>query len=338
MQHNTYGDISPRVGVVAAARLLRVGQPLMVTQRFAQQETQGRNTGKVRKWRRYHSFPVTTAPMAEGVSPAGHGITFTDYTATLQQFGDVTDLTDVIADTHEDPILKTMMDRTGEQYAKVIETLTIDILKGGTNVYYANGVTSRAAVDSQLVRGDIRKVIRAFDRASASPITSIIAPSQKVSTMGVEAGYFAMCHTDLISDLRGITGWQNTVAYANPGQAQKGEKGALEDVRFVCTNMFDPWTAAGASGTDYLSNGSPVSVAAACDVYPIIIVARDAYGVVRLQGRNAIHVMVLNPNVPRGGDAAGQRGTVSWKTWFGGAILNENWIARIEVACTANPS
>jgi len=73
-------------------------------------------------------------------------------------------------------------------------------------------------------------------------------------------------------------------------------------------------------------------------VYPLLIVARDAYAVVRLQGRQAAKVMVLNPNKPRGGDPLGQKGTVSWKTYYTAAILNEEWIARLECACTANPT
>ena len=337
MAVNTYGDLSPRVGVKAAARLLRVGQPLMVTQRFGQMDTHKQNSGKVRKWRRYHSFPVTTAPLAEGVAPAGHAITFTDYTATLQQYGDVAELTDHITDTHEDPILQVAMDRSGEQFAKVIESLTIDVLKGGTNVFYAAGVASRTLVNSPVTRGDLRKVTRGFSRALASPLTQIIGPTAKISTQGVERGYFAMGHTDLDSDIRGITGFVNVVAYGNPGQAQAGEIGSVEQVRFILTPMFEPWSAAGASGTTYLSNGSIPSGASSADVYPLLVVARDAYACVRLQGRQAVNIAVLNPT-PRGGDPLGQKGSVGWKTWFAAAILNEQWIARIECAATANPS
>ena len=337
MLHNTYGDISPRVGVKLAKRLLRVGQPLMVTQHFATMEIQEKNSGKIRKWRRYHSFPATTAPLAEGIAPAGHGLTYTDYTAPLQQFGDVTDLTDIIQDTHEDPVLKTMVTRSGEQYARVFETLTIDVIKGGTSVFYANGVTSRALVNSPVIRGDLRKVIRAFNRANATVISNIIAPTEKIATQGVEPGYYAMGHTDLDSDIRNITGFVPVVSYGNPGKAKRGERGAVEDTRFILTNMFDPWVESGLSGTTYLSNGAPVSVGAQCDVYPLIIVARDAYGVVRLQGRKAVNVSVLQPR-PRGGDPLGQVGSVGWKTMFAAVILNEDWIARIECAATANPA
>ena len=45
----TYGEISPRVGVQSVARLLKVGQPLLVTQRFAQQEDAKRRAGNTIK-------------------------------------------------------------------------------------------------------------------------------------------------------------------------------------------------------------------------------------------------------------------------------------------------
>jgi N4-gp56 family major capsid protein len=48
--------------------------------------------------------------------------------------------------------------------------------------------------------------------------------------------------------------------------------------------------------------------------------------------------MVLNPGTPSKSDPLGQVGYVSWKTYQAGAILNEQWVARIECCCTANPS
>ena len=338
MAINTTGDISERVGVKCVKRLLRVGQPLLVTQRFAQMDTQPQNSGKVRKWRRYHSFAVTTAPMAEGVTPAGHGMPFTDYVATLQQFGDVVELTDIVQDTHEDPILKEMVSKSGEQFAKVIEAITIDTLKGGSNVFYASGVASRSLVNAPPKRSDIHLITRAFNRANASPISRMIAPSEKISTAGILPGFYAMGSTDLDADIRAMTGFESVASYGNPGQATAGEMGAVLNVRFILTPNFEPWDASGLAGTTYLANGTAPSGATQADVYPVIVVARDAYACVRLQGRTAVNIMVLNPNTPRGGDPSGQRGSVAWKTMYACAITNESWIARLECACTANPA
>ena len=43
--------------------------------------------------------------------------TFEDVTATLQQWGDVHGLTDVVHDTHEDPVLQKEMMLSGQQVA-----------------------------------------------------------------------------------------------------------------------------------------------------------------------------------------------------------------------------
>jgi N4-gp56 family major capsid protein len=71
------------------------------------------------------------------------------------------------------------------------------------------------------------------------------------------------------------------------------------------------------------------------DVYPVLFVARDSYGVVSLKGKEAVQMMVLNPNMPRGGDQLGQRGSVGWKALHTAVILNQLWMVRAEVAVPA---
>jgi N4-gp56 family major capsid protein len=341
---NKSGDISQRTAVLASGRLLKVGQPLLTTQRFGQTEDQAKKSGKVRVWRRYNSLPLTSAPMAEGITPPGQQISYTDYQAVLQQYGDIVYITDVIEDTHEDPVLKEMMARCGEQMAQIIELVTIDVLKAGTNVVYAAGVSARGSVLATVSRGDLRKIVRGFNRSYAMPISRIISPTQNESTSGVEAGWYAMGHTDLESDIRNVSGFKTVVEYANPGQAIPGECGAIEKIRFVLTAMWKPWLSAGANTASgdgaaaRLAGGTaPGAGAVACDVYPIVVVARDSYAIVRLQGMSAVNVSVLHPK-PAPSDPLGQRGSVGWKTWYASAILNELWLCRYEVACTANPT
>ena len=337
-QVTTYGDISPRTAVKAAKRLLRIGQQKMMTQRFGMMDDQPQNSTRVRKWRRYHSFPLAKTPLTEGVTPAGHKLTYTDYVATLEQYGDLVTITDVIKDTHEDPVLRTAVDRSADQAARTIESVAIDVLKGGTNVYYASSVGSRALVAAPISRGDIRRIQRGFDRTLAEPISTIIKAGPDESTQGVEASFFAMGHTDLEPDIRNMTGFKTIVEYANVGQAVPHEIGAVDRTRFCLSAMWEPWDAAGANTTTLLSNGDAPAGSQPCDVYPIVIVAKDAYACVRLQGRQAVKIMVLNPDQPRGGDELGQRGSVSWKTYFTCVRLNEQWMARLEVGATANPS
>jgi len=70
------------------------------------------------------------------------------------------------------------------------------------------------------------------------------------------------------------------------------------------------------------------------DVYPVIYLARDAFGIVSLKGKNSLQPMVVNPR-PAPGDPLAQRGTVGWKTYNATVILNDAWLCRLECAATA---
>lgn len=337
MPVTTYGDISPRTAAFAKKRLLIRGQHLMVTERFGQVDPQQQNKSKTAKWRRYNSLARATAPLAEGVPPTGQQLTYTDVQATLEQYGDTVKLTDVIKDTHEDPVFQETFDLCGEQAAETIEVVRIAFLKAGTNVFYGSGVASRTLVNAAPTRGDLRKIYRYFKRHKAMEISKIIRASHKISTEPVASAYFAMGHTDLDADIRGMANFVPAEQYSDSTRMIEGEIGKVDQFRFVLTALFEPWETSGASGTTFLSGGAEVSSAASCDVYPLIIVARNAYAIVPLQGYNSVTPIVVNPK-PSSSDPLGQIGWAGWKTWQAGAILNQTWVARLEVAATASPT
>jgi len=335
---NTYGDISPRTAGKAIRRLLKRGQHLLVTERFIQVDPLQKNSTKTAKWRRYNSLPRATSPLAEGVPPAGRKLTYTDVTATLEQFGDFIEITDVIADTHEDPILQESMDLCGKQAAETIEEIRINFMKAGTNVFYAANAASRSYVNSPPTRGDFRRIYRYFKKYKAEEFTKIIGATAKVSTQPIEAGYFCLGHTDLKADIKDISGFVPTAQYSDHMKALPGEVGSIEEFRIILTAMFDPWLASGYSGTTYLSGGIEVSSAASCDVYPLLFLAQNAVAGVPLQGFQSVDIGVGNPGKKTKYDPLGQKGFVSWKTYQAGAITNQTWIARLEAAATAAPS
>lgn len=335
MAINTYGHISPRTAGFAVRKLLARGQFQLVTERFGQFDPQGKNKTKTRKYRRYNSLPRATAPLAEGIPPAGQSITFSDVECTLEQYGDAVKLTDVIQDTHEDPVLNEHVGICGEQAAETIEVVRIAVLKAGSNVYYANSVASRSLVTSPPVRNDFRNIKRGFNRSKGKRISEIISATPMIATEPVAPAFFAMGHTDLDADIRDISGFVPIEKYSDATKAMPGEIGKLEEIRIILTGVFDPWSAAGVSGQTYLSGGAKVTSNTACDVYPLIVVCRDAYAIVPLQGKRSVTVSVLNPNEPSKSDPLGQVGWVAWKTYQTCIILNHLWIARLECAASA---
>jgi len=330
-----YGDISRDTAGFWTGKLLERGQHGMVTERFGSIDPQGQNKSDTRKWTRYHSLPRAVAPLAEGIAPGGQRLTKEVVTATLDQYGDLVWITDKVADLHEDPVMDEATKLIGEQSAETIEAIRISYLKGGSNVTYANGVASRSLVTSCVLQNDLRRIHRAMKKNKAREISEIIPATAMVSTEPVAASYFAMGSTDLLSDLKNLDGWNPLENYSQVTKGLDHEYGKCEEFRFILTPMFEPWEAAGVAGTTYLSSGAKVSDNTACDVYPIIIVARDSYAIVPLQGKKAVKISVQNPGKISVDNPLGQKGFVSWMTWQGGAILNHLWVMRYEVAATA---
>jgi N4-gp56 family major capsid protein len=342
-----YGDISPAIAAYANVRMLKRAMPLLQLERFGQTYPLPQNNTQTAKFRRYFlsgatgtagsgsgSFyiPVATTPLVEGVTPSGNTLANQDYTVSLAQYGDFITITDVVLDTHTDPVLESATDILGEQAAVTVETLRFNILKAGTNVFYANQVAGRSTVAAAVALADIRRVSTALNRQNAKKITSIVGSSPDYNTKSVEAAYMAVVHPDLETDLRNITAFKPVADYGPHTSPMEGEIGSIEQMRFLSSTVIAPFLASGvvvASAPTMRSVGG-VNI----DVYPILIFARDAFGIVPLKGKSAMTPMVVNPK-PAPGDPLAQRGTVGWKLWTATVILQEAFMARLEVACTA---
>ncbi|MCP4546653.1 MAG: N4-gp56 family major capsid protein [bacterium] len=324
----TYGDINQRTAAWAAATALKHAEPVLVLQKFGQSKPMPKNKANTVKFRRPVPFGAATTPLVEGVTPSAQKMAYEDVTATLKQFGMPTEITDVVDDLAEDPVLKDAMVLSGEQAGLTTEMVLYGVLKAGTNVFYANG-SARSSVNTVVTNNKLRAVVRALDAQKAHKITRVLGSSPNYDTAAIEAGYVAVCHTDCKSDIRNLTDFVPVAKYGNRKPICAEEFGSVEEIRFVTSPELDSWAdAGGAKGTMLSTTGT------SADVYPILFFGKEAFGCVPLKGSEAIKPMVLNPNVPRGGDPLGQRGYVSWKTYFTGVILNENWLARLEVAVT----
>jgi N4-gp56 family major capsid protein len=69
----------------------------------------------------------------------------------------------------------------------------------------------------------------------------------------------------------------------------------------------------------------------------MLAIGENSYGIVPMQGKNAIKIYVVNPEASAA-DPVAQKGSVGWKMYDGCVILNDLWLARIEVGATGNPT
>lgn len=327
MTTTTFGDISPRTAAFASKELLKRALPYLVLEKFGQAKTLPERNSKTITFRRYNALSNNPVALTEGVTPTAQTLTKTDVTATLTQLGNLTTITDVVMDTHEDPVLAEAQDILAEQAAQSVEKLRYGVLKAGTNVIYANGST-RGAVNTAISITMQRRAVRALKRQNARFITSIVRSTPAYGTENVAPGYVALIHPDCEADVRGLAGFVPAEKYGSI-TPWENELGKCEDVRYVSSTIFEPfYDAGGAKGATLSSSGT------ASDVYPILFLAKDAYGIVALKGMYGITPMVVNPK-PSDSDPLAQRGHVAWKTMQTAVILNDLWMIRGEVAATA---
>lgn len=327
MTTTAYGDISPRTAAYAEKELLKRGLPYLVLEKFGQAKPMPSNSTKVMKFRRYNALPTTPVALSEGVTPAGQQLSVTDVTATLTQYGDKVTITDVIMDTHEDQTLNEAVTVLGEQAAQMIEKMRFGILKAGTNVLYANGA-ARNAVNTAISITVQRRAVRALKRQNGRPITQIVRSTAAYGTENVAPGFVGLTHPDLESDIRALPGFVPAEKYGSL-TPWENEIGKVDEVRYVTSTIFEPWAdAGGVKGTMLSTTGTNA------DVYPILYLARDAYGIVALKGQYAATPMVVNPK-PSDSDPLAQRGHVGWKAMQTAVILNDAWMVRAEVGATA---
>ena len=328
MAITTYAGLSQRTTAYAAKEMLAHAEPILCLAKFGMTKPMPKNKANVIKFRRPVPLAVATTPLTEGTTPTSQALSYEDVTVTLSQFGNVVEITDVVADLAEDPVLKDAAMLCGEQAGETIETLMWGVIQGGTNVFYNNG-SARNAVNTAITLVKQRGITRQIKAERGKKITSMISSSVKYGTEAVAPAYIAFAHTDLESDIRELAGFTPTEKYGSM-QALPYEIGKVEDVRYLLTPVLSSIPNAGGAKGAMVSTGGT-----SADVYPVVYVAKDAYGHVALKGAEAISPSIINPGQLDKSDPLGQKGMVGWKTYHKSFIANQAWMARLECAATA---
>lgn len=321
--------ISQRTNVYAEREMLKHAKPVMVLDKLASAKQMPKNKSTTIKFRRPRVFTAATTPLVEGVTPSSTQFGYDDVTTTLKQYGQVVEVTDVIEDTHEDPVLNDATVQCGENIGRTMEALNYGIVRGGTNAVYNNG-TQRSDVNTKITLAKQRAVTRALKAQKAMKITRILSGSVNYGTQAVEASYVAVGHTDLEADIRDLVGFVPVAKYGTRSPISEYEIGSVEDVRYILTPDLEPFAnAGGAKGTMVSTGGT------SADVYPIMFFGQDSWATVALRGQGAVEPSIIPVGQKTKDDPLGQRGIVGWKGWHTAVILNELWMCRLEVACSA---
>ena len=134
---NTTATMSKEMKTFYEKRLIDQAEPRLVHDQFADYYPVPQNGGKTIEFRKYDSLPKASTPLTEGVTPDGQALNVTTITSDLHQYGGWTPLTDVLQMTAIDNNVVQATRVLASQAGRTMDSITRDVLAGGTNVLYA---------------------------------------------------------------------------------------------------------------------------------------------------------------------------------------------------------
>jgi N4-gp56 family major capsid protein len=309
----TDAGMSPEMRVFYDKVLISNASPALVHDQFAQKRNIPQGNGNTVKFRRYSKLPKALTPLTEGVTPDGSKLSVTELSATVHQYGDYVTLSDILL---LETIDNNMVEATkilGDQAGRTLDTITREVLNGGTNVQYAEGVhTSRATLVGGAATGNDYLTVRAIRMA--------VRTLSDVDAAKINGYYAGIIHPDCEFDLMDDPNWKYPHQYQDTANIYANEIGEIAGVRFVSSTEAKKWEKAGADNRT---------------VYSTLILGANAYGTTEIEGGGLTHI-VKQLGSSGTADPLNQRATVGWKAIKTAVRLLEENIVRIETTATVN--
>ena len=230
--------------------LIDLTEPKLVHDQFGQKHPIPKNGGKTIEFRKYDPLPKALTPLKEGVTPDGRKLTMSVLTSKVEQYGDYVELSDILLLTAIDNNLVQATKLLASQAGRTLDTITREVLAGGTNVLYSGGkkdrseLTGGSATESEncyLTIDDVRKAVRYLKVQNAERING---------------NFVGIIHPDVSYDFMNDPKWVNVKTYSDPEGIYEGEIGKIEGVRFVETTEAKIF-----HGADLASNSRTLKVA-----------------------------------------------------------------------------
>lgn len=320
-----------------------------------------RNEGSLSvKWRRLENLAAATTALTElsgNQTAAFFGRTaatptFTDITATVAKYGNFIPISEELDLVNVNSRAAALFDKLGENAGHSLNLLMATTFNTAPNIRYANSVASNTLVNSSIGAEDIRAAVNFLNRNSAMKQFSMATGSTNIGTNPVRASYYGICHTDVEEDIRQLTGFIPVEQYGGYTNINVGEFGAVGGVRWSSTEIA-PVTSDVSTVTlgasEFRGTGTNNAL---WDVYSSFVYGKEAVGSVGFGTEHAEEIysgISQNPSrVPAvqaiqhapgssgAVDPFNEVGSLAWKAWYAGAILNSNWIVPIRTLATNN--
>ena len=218
--------LSDEMRTYYADYLIDNAEPNLIHDQFAQKHAIPKNGGKSIRFRKYDPLPKLTAALSEGVTPTGQSLNMGAVEATVRQYGGYVELSDLLLLAAIDNNLVMATKLLGSQAGRTLDTITREVLCGGTNVQYGeDAVTARYLLCGGQETGNHYMSVDCIKRA--------VRFLKNQNAEKINGAYACIIHPDCAYDLTSDANWKYPHQYCDTKEIYEGEIGMLEGVRFV---------------------------------------------------------------------------------------------------------
>lgn len=276
----------------------------LVHDQFGQKRPIPKGSGKTIEFRKFSPLAKASTPLTEGVTPDGNSLTVTNITATVAQYGDYIVQSDVLELTSLDNTILEATKLLGRQAGATLDTVTRNVLQGGTNVTFC----PKVAADGTETVVEKRADLDATSQLTVKVIQQVVAKLRAQNAPTINGKYVAIIHPYVAYDLMRDKEWIDAHKYANPTNLYEGEIGEVAGVRFVQTSEAK------------IYDGG---------VFGTLIFGDGAYGVTEITG-GGLQTIVKQKGSAGTADPLDQRSSVGWKAIKTAELLIPNYLVRVE--------
>ena len=297
-------DLSVEMKTFYDMTLIDEATASLVHDQFGQKRPIPKGSGKTIEFRKFSPLAKATTPLHEGVTPDGKSLKVTNITATVEQYGDYIVQSDVLELTSLDNTILEATKLLGRQAGVTLDTITRDVLQGGTNVTYCPKVASTGAETAVTSRSALDNTCQ----LTVKVIQQVVAKLRAQNAPTINGKYVAIIHPYVAYDLMRDPEWIDAHKYANPTNLYEGEIGEVAGVRFVQTSEAK------------IYDGG---------VFGTLIFGDGAYGVTEITG-GGLQTIVKQKGSAGTADPLDQRSSVGWKAIKTAELLIPSYLVRVE--------
>lgn len=304
---NTTTNMSVEIKTFYDKLLLERCLPNLPFLKYGQKRPIPKGNGKTIEFRKFNSLAPATTPLTEGTPPTAKNLSVTAITATVDQYGDVVEVSDVLDDTAIDPIITETIELEGEQAGLTLNTVVANVLLNTTSVYNVGGGVDEDAITANniLTVNDVLNLQTIFKRNNIKPMAD---------------GYYLMfLAPEQAADIMRDPLWRDVSKYQNEKNIEKGEIGRLYNFKFIDTTLLEA-----------VENTAGVSV------FSGLAVGKNAYGITDIEnsGKPKSIVKIAKDDNSDRSDPLNQKSTIGWKAMFTAKILNALGVIRVNSSAT----